>query len=116
MRGPRVHCVRLDEDWGQDPLIQPRASRRSFPFVEIAFTDSAYNADRVKYANSIAIKVVKTLADQASFQVLPERWVVERFFAWINRSRRLSKDFEGRVASTEAFLYAASVMLLTCPV
>jgi len=38
---------------------------------------------------------------------------VERFFAWINRNRRLAKDFEGTVASAEAFLYAAAVMLLT---
>jgi len=40
-------------------------------------------------------------------------WVVERFFAWINRSRRLAKDFEATIASAEAFLYAASVMMLT---
>ena len=39
--------------------------------------------------------------------------VVERFFAWINRNRPLTKDFEATVASAEAFLYAASVMLLT---
>ena len=38
--------------------------------------------------------------------------MVERFFAWINRNRRLAKDFEATVASTEAFLYAASAMLL----
>ncbi len=41
------------------------------------------------------------------------RWVVERFFAWINRNRRLAKDFEATIASAEAFLYAASVMMLT---
>jgi transposase len=39
--------------------------------------------------------------------------VVERFFAWINRNRRLAKDFEATIASAETFLYAASVMLLT---
>jgi len=39
-------------------------------------------------------------------------WVVERFFAWINRNRRLAKDFEASIASAEAFLYAASAMLL----
>ena len=61
----------------------------------------------------IAIEVVKKLADQVGFVVLPRRWVVERFFAWINRNRRLTKDFEATVASAEAFLYAASVMLLT---
>jgi putative transposase len=44
---------------------------------------------------------------------LPRRWVVERFFAWINRNRRLAKDFEGTIASAEAPHYAASVMMLT---
>jgi transposase len=38
--------------------------------------------------------------------------VVERFFAWIGRNRRLAKDFEASIASAEAFLYAASVVLL----
>ena len=55
----------------------------------------------------------RKIADQVGFQVLPRRWVVERFFAWINRNRRLAKDFEGTIASAETFLYAASVMLLT---
>ncbi|MGQ0485388.1 MAG: IS5/IS1182 family transposase, partial [Hyphomicrobiales bacterium] len=44
--------------------------------------------------------------------VQPRRWVVERFFAWINRNRRLAKDFEATIASARAFLYAASVMIL----
>jgi len=38
--------------------------------------------------------------------------VVERFFAWINRNRRLAKDVEATIASAEAFLYAASTILL----
>jgi hypothetical protein len=38
--------------------------------------------------------------------------VVERFFAWISRNRRLAKDFEATIDSTRAFLYAASIMLL----
>jgi transposase len=50
--------------------------------------------------------------DQVGFAVLPRRWVVERFFAWIGRNRRLAKDFEASIDSARAFLYAASVMLL----
>ena len=50
--------------------------------------------------------------DQVGFAVQPRRWIVERFFAWINRNRRLAKDFEATIASARAFLYAASVMLL----
>ncbi|HDZ73264.1 MAG TPA: IS5/IS1182 family transposase, partial [Aurantimonas coralicida] len=44
--------------------------------------------------------------------VHPRRWVVERFFAWISRNRRLWKDPEATIASSTAFLYAASVMIL----
>ena len=49
---------------------------------------------------------------QIGFAVHPRRWVVERFFAWLGRNRRLAKDFEGTVTSAATFLYAASVMLL----
>ena len=62
---------------------------------------------------AIAVEIVRRLPDQVGFQVLPRRWVVERFLAWINRNRRLAKDFEGSIASASAFLYAACVMLLT---
>jgi transposase len=106
-----AHPADVQDRDGAIPLL--KASRKSFPFVELAFADSAYGAQRVKNATSIAIEVVKKLADQVGFQVLPRRWVVERFFAWINRNRRLAKDFEGTIASAKTFLYAASVMLLT---
>ena len=62
---------------------------------------------------AITIEVVRKPADQVGFAVHPRRWVVERFFAWISRNRRLWKDPEATLASARAFLYAASVMLLT---
>jgi transposase len=96
---------------GAIPLL--RTSRRWFPFIERVFADTAYAADRVANATRIIVDIVRKLPDQVGFAVLPRRWVVERFFAWINRNRRLAKDFEGTLASATAFLYAASVMLLT---
>jgi transposase len=51
-------------------------------------------------------------ARPAGFRVLPRRWVVERTFAWLGRNRRLSKDYEARPRSEEAWLYAASSRLL----
>jgi putative transposase len=107
----QAHPADVQDRDGAIPLLQ--ASRRSFPFVELAFADSAYGAHRVKDATCIAIEVVKKIAHQVGFQVLPRRWVIERFFAWINRNRRLAKDFEATIASAQTFLYAASVMLLT---
>ena len=47
------------------------------------------------------------------FEVIPRRWVVERTLAWLNRNRRLAKDFETTIASAEAWLFLASVQLLT---
>lgn len=96
---------------GAVPVL--KASRRGFPFVEHAFADSAYAAERVAMATRITVEIVRKHPDQVGFTVHPRRWVVERFFAWIGRNRRLAKDFEATVASAEAFLYAASVMLLT---
>ena len=47
------------------------------------------------------------------FQVLPNRWVVERTIAWIDHNRRMSKDYERLCASGEAFVYAAMIRLMT---
>jgi transposase len=90
-----------------------KASQARFPFVQKVFADSVYAGDKVANATSIVVEIVRKLADQVGFQVLPRRWVVERFFAWINRNRRLAKDFEATITSGTAFLYAACVMLLT---
>ena len=81
----------------------------------VRFDHTAWNVWKFQFSDgtAIAIEAVKKLGDQVGFVVLPRRWVVERFFAWINRNRRLAKDFEATVASAETFLYAASVMLLT---
>lgn len=106
----QAHPADIQDRDGAVPLL--KASRTSFPFVERAFADSAYNADRVRDATLISIEIVNKIANQVGFKVLPRRWVVERTFAWLNRNRRLAKDFEATIDSAVTFLYAASVMLL----
>jgi len=46
------------------------------------------------------------------FQVLPRRWIVERTFAWLNRYRRLSKDYERKPTSSSSHVYVASIRLM----
>ena len=89
-----------------------RLSRRSFPFVTKAFADMGFAGDRPATATSISVQIVRKPADQVGFAVHPRRWVVERFFAWTSRNRRLWKDSEATIASARAFLYAASVLIL----
>jgi transposase len=89
-----------------------RLSRRSFPFVTKAFADMGFAGDGPATATSMTVEIVRQPADQVGFAVHPRRWVVERFFGWIGRNRRLGKDAEATLTSARAFLYAASVMLL----
>lgn len=51
-------------------------------------------------------------AGQRGFTVLPKRWIVERTFAWLTQCRRLSKDYEGLPASSEAMIYIAMTRLM----
>jgi len=46
--------------------------------------------------HDFVIEVVRKLANQQGFQVLPRRWVVERTFGWMARRRRLVHDYERR--------------------
>ena len=111
-RGPVIepHPASVQDRDGGGPLLS--LSRRSFPFIERVFADAGYAGERVAGATSVALEIVRKAPDQIGFAVQPRRWVVERFFAWIGRNRRLAKDFEATIASARAFLYAASVMLL----
>jgi putative transposase len=98
-----------DRDGGGPPL---QTSRRIFPFIQRVFADSGYAGEKVAKATLIAVEIVRKNPGQVGFAVNPRRWVVERFFAWIGRNRRLAKDFEATIGSARALLYAASVMLL----
>jgi transposase len=104
------HPASIQDRDGGGPLL--RVSRRIFPFIQRVFADSGYAGEKVAKATLIAVEIVRKNPDQVGFVVNPRRWVVERFFAWIGRNRRLAKDFEATIDSARAFLYAASVMLL----
>jgi transposase len=106
-----AHPASVQDRDGAVPLLKD--ARRLYPRLERAFADAAYNAKRVAEATLIAVEIVRRKAGQIGFAVQPRRWVIERTFAWLGRNRRLARDFEATIASATAFLYAASVMLLT---
>jgi putative transposase len=104
------HPANIQDRDGGGLLLQ--VSRPLFPFIKHVWADGGYNHERMTTATNILVEIVRKQPDQVGFAVLPRRWVVERFFAWINRNRRLAKDFEATINSAAAFLYAASAMLL----
>ena len=81
------------------------------------WADGAYRTEQGHLASwmerqRIALTPVARPAGQRGFQVLPRRWVVERTFAWLNQSRRLSKDYERLCETSEALIYAAMTRLM----
>ena len=59
------------------------------------------------------IEIIKRSDAAKGFVLLPRRWVGERTFAWLNRNRRLAKDFEATVESAVTWLYIASLQLMS---
>ena len=90
-----------------------RLSRRAFPFIAKAFADMGFAGDGPASATSITIEIVRNPPIRSASPFIPADGWLRRFFAWISRNRRLWKDPEATLASARAFLYAASVMLLT---
>ena len=56
--------------------------------------------------------IVKRPRHTQGFQVLQWRWIVERTFGWLKRSRRLSKDFEALPETTETWIRIAMIQLM----
>ena len=58
------------------------------------------------------LEVVERTPGVRGFAVLPQRWIVERAFGWISRNRRMSKDFERKVQTSETLIEVAMIRLL----
>ncbi len=96
-------------------MVLDRHTRRLFPFLETIFADGAYGGQKLCRAMADAawrIEPVKRPAQARGFEVIPRRWVVERTIAWINRCRRLAKDYENLNRTATAFIRLASIRLM----
>ncbi len=58
------------------------------------------------------LEIVPNAAALTTFQVQPQRWIVERTFAWLNRQRRLSHEYERLPETSEAMIYVAMIRLM----
>jgi transposase len=87
-----------------------------YPFLLKLYADGGYQGAQFRAGvrqamNQVNIEIVKR-SDTARFVVLPKRWIVERTIAWLNRCRRLAKDWECLNRNGLAFLRWASVRLM----
>ena len=81
-------------------------ARRKYPTIQKFCGDSGYRGSFVSNLKSIlgldvdiSVKIIPQ-----GWKVVPKRWIVERTFAWLNNSRRLSKDYEIRTCCAESMI------------
>ena len=105
-----------DQD-GAKALLEPVLSvlRR----LQVIWADAKYGVhwllDWVKGQRpygKLHLEVVAKPPGQKGFAVLPRRWIVERTFGWLVRSRRLVRDYEVRTDHSEAFIYIAMIRIM----
>ena len=112
--GVVVHPADIQDRDGAGTVIQ--AIHDLFPWLRHLFADSVYNGPNLREAlakfGDWTIEIVTRAAGVTGFQLLPRRWVIERTLAWLNRNRRLAKDFETSIASATTWIYIASTQLL----
>jgi transposase len=113
--GAIVHPGNIQDRDGAPLVLE--SVRSLYPWLRHVFADSAYAGDKLKGAleslGTWTIEIVKRSDAAKGFVLLPRRWVVERTLAWLNRNRRLAKDFEATVESAVTWLYIASVKLMS---
>ena len=79
------------------------------------WADAAYRGKLVDWVAShfkFKLEVVAKEKGQCGFQILPRRWVVERTFGWLCIQRRLSKDYERLLETSEAFIYISMTQIM----
>ena len=90
--------------------------RGRFPRLLRLFADAGYGGrpltDWLHTCGGWALEIVRGLKDQDGFVVQPKRWIVERTFGWLNRYRRLSKDYEGHPETSEVMILIAMTHLM----
>ena len=110
-----VHSAGIQDRDGAPEVL--KSLRDRYPHLRHVFADAAYAGPKLVAAlediGTWTLEIIRRSDTAQGFEVLPRRWVVERTFAWLNRCRRLAKDWEKTIASAQAWILVANIRLLT---
>ena len=110
-----VHPANIQDRDGGGLVLNTLFGR--FPFLTKLFADGGYQGPVFKDAAASAmpgleVEIVKRSDAAKGFTILPKRWIVERTIGWLNRCRRLAKDWECLNRSALAFLRWSSIRMM----
>jgi putative transposase len=107
-----VHSAGIQDRDGAKSVLE--ALMAGFPGVQLIWADGGYAGKLVDWVATHLQRVLSIVKRprKSGFKVLQWRWIVERTFGWLNRSRRLSKDFEGLCETSEAWVRIAMIQIM----
>jgi putative transposase len=108
-----VHSAGVQDRDGAKQVLRALVAR--FSELQLIWADGGYAGKLVAWVATVlqrTLVIVKRPRHTRGFQVLQWRWIVERTFGWLNRARRLSKDFEALPATTETWIRIAMIQLM----
>lgn len=108
----KVHRANIhDTKAGIFPAVQ---AYRKYPSIKKFCGDKDYRKTFVANVKSI-LELDTDISEKIipkEFKIIPKRWIVERTFAWLNNSRRFSKDYEILTSSEEAMVKISHIYTL----
>ncbi len=81
-------------------------------YADSGYAGPQFQAGLAQVTRQVEVEIVKRSDTARGFAVLPRRWIVERTIAWLNRCRRLAKDWECLNRRALAFVHLASIRLM----
>ena len=108
-----VHAANIQDRDGAKLVLSKLVGHSSR--LKLIWADGAYAGQLIDWGRQLGrwvLEIVKRSDDVSGFVILPKRWIVERTFAWLNRYRRLSKDYETLTDSSENVIYLAMIHLM----
>lgn len=113
-----VHSAAIQDRDGARMVLEDLDHTR--PRMELIWADGGYAGELEEWVTElrdgdreIELQIVRRSDNAKGFSVLPRRWVVERTFAWLNKYRRLSKDFERLTVISENVIRICMINLMT---
>ena len=108
-----VHAAGIQDRDGAKPVLTALVAR--FPGLQLIWADGGYAGKLVMWGATglhRTLVIVKRPRHTQGFPVVQGRWIIERPVGWLNRSRRLSKDFEALPETTETWIRIAMIQLM----
>jgi len=114
-----VHAANIQDRDGSKLVFEK--IKRGFKRIVLIWADSGYAGALIDWVRKHLrrdLEIVRHAESQGKFVVLPKRWIVERTFGWLSRYRRLSKDYEDHIESSESMILISSINIMLhrlCP-